>query len=322
MLGKCFSSSRLVVYWVHIRSPSSNILHPTWLQYIFTLNATRLCFFSSQRILNKVNGVIWVDSSIRISRNLDVMMRGAVERGGIYLPHTSPIPTFVVTDPRLYDYIPPDSLEREKRVPQKAAGISMIFNTEAVYRKILHWWLLCALDVNCIAPKGHTRRNCFGFQRCIQNGTAVCWRKCHRYDQSALNILYHNYLQGINKTHLIRSGPEEPFEICRRPTKNYRLKLCLWCMKYVRLHYFLNFQMDWDNLQERGDALILLAFSSYVAIMTVKRCLSDQCRQNINSRIEVEDTFITPRQCIHNINDANKPHYAKIRSAFIRKCFS
>ena len=209
------------------------MLDQTWPVYIL---AIRFAFVSSQRTLNKVNGVIWVDSSIRISRNLDVMMRGAVERGGIYLPHTSPIPTFVVTDPRMYDYIPPSSLEREKRVSQQGAGIGMIFNTEAVYWKILHWWLLCALDVNCIAPKGH-RQNCSGFQRCIQNGTAVCWRKCHRYDQSALNILYHNYLQGINKTHLIRSDLEEPFEIFRPPTKKYRIKLCLWYTRFAKLDY-------------------------------------------------------------------------------------
>ncbi len=53
----------------------------------------------------------------------------------------------------------------------------------------------------------------------------------------------------------------------------------------------------------------------------VKQCLSDQCRQNINSRIEEEDKFITLRKCI-NTSDTNKPYYAKIGSAFIRKCFS
>ncbi len=211
---------------MHSKSPSSNLSDQMWPLYIIGLYAIRLCFCSFQRTLNKIDGVIWVDPSTRISGNLDVMMRGALERGGIYLPQTLTIPTFVVTDPRMYDYIPPSSLEREKRVPQKAAGIGIIFNTETVYWKILHWWLLCALDVNCIAPKGH-RQNCFGFQNCMHNGTGVCWRKCHRYDQSALNILYHNYLQDINKTHLIRSGPEEPFEVFRWPTEMYRLKLCL-----------------------------------------------------------------------------------------------
>ncbi len=54
----------------------------------------------------------------------------------------------------------------------------------------------------------------------------------------------------------------------------------------------------------------------------VKQCLTDPCRQNINSRIEEEDKFIMLRKCINNTSDTNKPYYVKIRSAFIPKCFS
>ncbi len=37
----------------------------------------------------------------------------------------------------------------------------------------------------------------------------------------------------------------------------------------------------------------------------VKQCLSDQCRQNINSRIEEEDRFITLRKCINNTSNTD-----------------
>jgi hypothetical protein len=55
-----------------------------------------------------------------------------------------------------------------------------------IYNNIIRWWLLCALDENCIAPTYNT----------------ACWfdkqftgryADCHRYDQSALNILLANY---------------------------------------------------------------------------------------------------------------------------------
>jgi len=56
-----------------------------------------------------------------------------------------------------------------------------------LYDKVLRWWFLCALERDCMAPtsdifcKFHRRRE---------------YGKCHRFDQSALNILLANYANG------------------------------------------------------------------------------------------------------------------------------
>ncbi len=127
----------------------------------------------------------------------------------------------------MYDYLPPDSMERERHIPQKSAGMTIIYNTEAVYWAVLHWWHLCSLDENCIAPKGH-KRDCSGFSKCIQNGTATCWHGCHRYDQSAINILYNAYLHGhfpeLLDTPVIHPLP---FTVMRRKTKMFLVKKCV-----------------------------------------------------------------------------------------------
>ena len=56
------------------------------------------------------------------------------------------------------------------------------------YFQIIHWLRLCALTRECIIPDGHRLS-------CGSTGTPGV-AKCHRYDQSALNILIanmHNY---------------------------------------------------------------------------------------------------------------------------------
>ncbi len=91
-----------------------------------------------------------------------------------------------------------------------------------VYWRVLHWWYLCALEKKCIAPPGH-RYGCAPVRmlRCMENKTAVCWSGCHRYDQSAINIIYNNYLYEINET---EGDYSRPFQIARMPTHLFELK--------------------------------------------------------------------------------------------------
>ena len=56
-----------------------------------------------------------------------------------------------------------------------------------LYDNVFRWWFLCALEPACIAPT----TDLF----CSFNGTEQ-YGKCHRYDQSALNILLANYFDG------------------------------------------------------------------------------------------------------------------------------
>jgi len=57
---------------------------------------------------------------------------------------------------------------------------------------VLRWWFLCALDQDCIAPTTDLYCNFQGRQK---------YGKCHRYDQSALNILLANYFADNYKSY-------------------------------------------------------------------------------------------------------------------------
>ena len=53
-----------------------------------------------------------------------------------------------------------------------------------LYDSVIRWWFLCALEPACIAPTTDLY--------CRFHGTEE-YAHCHRYDQSAINILLANY---------------------------------------------------------------------------------------------------------------------------------
>jgi len=53
-----------------------------------------------------------------------------------------------------------------------------------LYENVIKWWYLCALERTCIAPILN--------RACIFHGPHT-YGKCHRFDQSAVNILLANY---------------------------------------------------------------------------------------------------------------------------------
>ena len=182
-----------------------------------------------QRVLRdfKYDVVIWMDSSIRLHTPGDTFVEEAVKRGGIYMPSATSIPGFVVTHPVLYQYLPPYNLEAEKKNRQKEGGFLVVFNTETIYWRIMHWLYLCALDETCQTPPGH-QMECMrsNLKNCIRDSTAICWANCHRYDQSNMNILYNNYLYGLNQSALILPKGSGGFSVKRNPTTKYPLKVC------------------------------------------------------------------------------------------------
>ncbi len=220
-LRRYYCNSRLLYFHFN-----RNILGPHL--YIRLPDETATHMSLLQRVLHDLNYdvAIWLDASIRLHADGEAFLEEAVKRGGIYLPLDSGIQGSVVTHPGLYRYLPPYSIVSEKE-HQKGTGFVVLFNTETIYWKVLHWWYLCALDESCQAPPGHSH-NCAGFDRCTKNHTATCRVKCHRYDQSTLNILYHNYLYGMNQTALIppNRGHETLFEVIRWPSKLFSLKGC------------------------------------------------------------------------------------------------
>jgi hypothetical protein len=95
-----------------------------------------------------------------------------------------------------------------------------------IYMKIVRWWFLCALDADCIAPtkdlfcKFATGPNRFAY-----------YANCHRYDQSALNVLVVNHFikqLSSNDTNSVKSlyAANGALKVLRGERHNEPLQLC------------------------------------------------------------------------------------------------
>lgn len=124
--------------------------------------------------------VLWMDTSVRFKTgNLSLTLDKVYASGGILIFRRQIHSNFEATHSRMYHYLP-ISASHASKTTQCGAGSIYIHRNELLYNRIIAWWVLCALEDDCIAPILQLK--------CYFKGPAV-WAKCHRYDQSALNIL-------------------------------------------------------------------------------------------------------------------------------------
>lgn len=82
----------------------------------------------------------------------------------------------------MYKYIPTNELA-QKTIYQYQAGVQLMYRTHHTIEHIYKWIVLCALDPDCVAPRG-SKKWCT-FKLDVQT-------ECHRYDQSLINLLLSN----------------------------------------------------------------------------------------------------------------------------------
>ena len=114
----------------------------------------------------------------------------AAGRSGITLPLFASPAISSYIDPRMYEYLATNHT-LAKLSPMFGAGFSAIINTKDVYNGILKWWIRCSLTENCISPPKCKLRCPKG-----KNPFLGDWIKCHRFDQSALNLLLLHHFKG------------------------------------------------------------------------------------------------------------------------------
>jgi len=137
-------------------------------------------------MLKEFPGVLWIDSSIRIiSNNFTRIFQKAVESDGMLALTSTGHSNFAVTHPHMYEFLP-TSIDGMIKTDQHEANCLLLYRTRPAIENVVWWWMLCALDPHCIAPTSN--RNCNN----PYNSRSV-YANCHRFDQSALNILLANY---------------------------------------------------------------------------------------------------------------------------------
>ena len=167
-------------------------------------------------MLTDFPGVFWIDSSIRFHKdNLTSSLDQVYENRGILAFARSHHSNFAATHPGMYSFLP-IAAAAASMTEQRDANSIFFYRTEEVYKKIVIWWVLCALKVDCMAAGRQLA--------CSFNGKAV-WAGCHRFDQSAINILMARHFHYDDLKYLSRdavltvergSAHQEVIEVCFR----------------------------------------------------------------------------------------------------------
>ena len=111
--------------------------------------------------------------------------------------------TFVVTHKTMYEYLPTNLTEMQ-RIYQYEANIMLMYGTKAVFDDVIKWWVLCALVERCMAPV---------YAVACRKTPPDVYAGCHRYDQTAINILLANK---YNYNYTIYAKHYDNFEVIRR----------------------------------------------------------------------------------------------------------
>jgi hypothetical protein len=87
----------------------------------------------------------------------------------------------------MWEYLVTDP-EKQKLEKMHGGGGILLYRTEEVVNRIIKWHILCALDPDCIAPRGASASCNF------QGSNKLTKRKgsCHRFDMCAVHTLLAN----------------------------------------------------------------------------------------------------------------------------------
>ena len=159
-----------------------------------------------QQLLNQYGGVMWMDSSIILTRNITYLLERMVKLQTGFLFYLPGAEHSIVsaTHPQMLQYLPMADLEAMTDEMNQGGGI-LILNTPEVLRDIFRWVLVCALHKGCITPKGSKRFCDFKFPKDNFGG-------CHRYDQSMMSIIVAN-ANNHNQERYRLNENEHPCEI-------------------------------------------------------------------------------------------------------------
>lgn len=162
--------------------------------------------------------VFWIDSSVRfLHGNLASTQQVALYNGGVacFLNIGGTHSTYAATHPSMFEYLP--SMTNLLQLPgHHQSGAMLFYRTESTIANIIQWWFLCALHSECISP--------IQWSRCdFTHGRMKVYADCHRFDQSAVNILLANANQFMTKMYSV----DEPIIVIRRGyTKYFNISVC------------------------------------------------------------------------------------------------
>ncbi|XP_064639151.1 uncharacterized protein LOC135494797 [Lineus longissimus] len=176
-----------------------------------------------QLALNEYGSVLWLESSTRLTTgDLSQAIKEAKETGIKIFGIKHAYSTYSVTHPGMLKYLP-TNMRRLKVSGQTQTAPMIIYHTKDIERKFTKWLVLCGLERFCLAPL-LSKRRCNGLKTNKASKHAR-YLNCHRFDQSAINILLKNMFDYDTSKFISKHS----FSVLKRgPAKHSKnLKYCI-----------------------------------------------------------------------------------------------
>lgn len=168
------------------------------------------------------SGVFWLDASIRFvnASTFAAVYRGVVKNGGFAYMSTTEHSSYSVTHPGMYGFLPTD-MDVQKKLYQGVTYAVLMYKTRKVFDNIVWWWFLCALHSECMTPILNLGCN---FKN---NDMMNTFADCHRFDQSASNILASNLYDYNDNEYIFNFiKNKHAFEVMRDSSGMYTPRVC------------------------------------------------------------------------------------------------
>lgn len=164
--------------------PFNFALYPRYVQNLFEFRWKPLII---AEVLARNPKVLWMDTSTVLKKPISPAYFDGV-RMFEFTGHS----LLATTHPGMYDYLPTgeDKTKLEDTF-MYGANVIAILNSKDIKLNVLRWWVLCALEADCMAPKG-SKVPCN--DPIFHSDPIHVYADCHRFDQSALNLLLAHFL--------------------------------------------------------------------------------------------------------------------------------
>ena len=176
-------------------------------------------------VAEKYDLIMYGDSSLRMKSSDIGPVLGSLLEVPFFdtVPYPAPIIAFTYDETIKYLKYPPFRKDMAKWETLQGGTWIMLLNHD-MKENVLKPWVDCALHEQCIAPKGSSRSPCHFEMLKYNDGRYV---GCHRYDQSALNIILARKF-GLNMFNSLGGGSiaQKLWIAIRKPTHDNSLRFC------------------------------------------------------------------------------------------------
>ena len=157
----------------------------------------------------------WVNPNFRLgTQQLAPLVHDSHETGILVIGQSASYTTFSATHPDMLKFIQTNE-QKLSQNPHIEIRAIMVHNTKEVHDQIMRVFTACALEPSCLAPPGAKWQCRFDF-------TGRKHADCHRFDESALNILLKNMFDFDMASFTRRNNYFRPYDESYKP----KLKLC------------------------------------------------------------------------------------------------